>query len=215
MCGLVINKADPYSVAVGAYYAARRGLRPEQILRVDVPVRAILTEAEFNDLNRAIAVRFGPRTQALALAWTAPSAVACNSITGALALGFDAALCSNGCARSRASPYANSPSTRPFTDHNLRPSMLLAARSVKQARALIDRGVASDGSQGLRGGIAPTVALVTTLDGGRRVRERLYPPLPLQGLKGAPSLQMVEMTEAELGAQRNVILAQTGSARQK
>jgi hypothetical protein len=37
--GLVINTADPYSVEVGAFYAAARHLAPEQILRVDCPSR--------------------------------------------------------------------------------------------------------------------------------------------------------------------------------
>jgi hypothetical protein len=32
--GLVINTADPYSVAVGEYYAQRRGIPAEQVLRI-------------------------------------------------------------------------------------------------------------------------------------------------------------------------------------
>src|SRR4051794_6688775 len=45
--GLVVNTADPYSVAVGAYYARRRGLAPAQVLNVELPPRAALTEPEF------------------------------------------------------------------------------------------------------------------------------------------------------------------------
>ena len=36
--GLVINTADPYSVEVGEYYAAQRGIPPEHIVRVELPV---------------------------------------------------------------------------------------------------------------------------------------------------------------------------------
>ncbi len=88
--GLVVNTADPYSVAVGEYYAARRGLLPEQVLRVELPVRPELRPEEFDALVRRIGAHFGAQVQALALAWTQPYGVACNSLTGALALGFDA-----------------------------------------------------------------------------------------------------------------------------
>ncbi|MFY9510900.1 MAG: TIGR03790 family protein, partial [Rubrivivax sp.] len=129
--GLVINTADPYSVAVGAHYIERRRLAPEQVLRITLPVRGRLSEAEFEPLREAISERFGPNIQALALAWTAPWAVGCSSITGALALGLDLALCRQTCARSYASPYFNSASVRPWSDLGLRPAMLLAAPSIE------------------------------------------------------------------------------------
>jgi uncharacterized protein (TIGR03790 family) len=91
--GLVINIADPYSQAVGSYYMQRRQLRPEQVLRVQLPVRDVLEPEEFEALRASIQAHFGAETQALALAWVQPYAVKCNSITGALALGFDADLC--------------------------------------------------------------------------------------------------------------------------
>ena len=50
----------------------------------------------------------------------------CNSITSALALGFDGDLCRQTCdAPLRFSPYLNSASTRPYTDLGLRPAMML------------------------------------------------------------------------------------------
>ncbi len=87
--GLVINSSDPYSVEVGAYYARRRGLRPAQVLHVELPLRDALTAQEFEALRERIEQYFGADIQALALAWNAPFAVECNSITGALALGVD------------------------------------------------------------------------------------------------------------------------------
>jgi uncharacterized protein (TIGR03790 family) len=209
--GLVINTADPYSVAVGEHYQRARGLSPQQVLRVTLPLRGALTREEFAALQSAIAARFGAQTQALALAWVAPFAVECNSITGALALGFDAALCANSCAPpSRASPYFNSPSTRPLQDHGLRPSMLLAAPTVAQAQALIDRGVAAGGALLARGRPPVNALLLTTTDAPRAVRMRLYPPdgpLPGRGVQ-------VQVRPADvLPDARWVLLAQTGSVR--
>ena len=159
--GLVINTADPYSVEVGAFYIKARKLAPAQVLRVQLPVQAGLTPEEFAAFAAQVGSFFGAGIQALALAWTEPFAVQCNSITGALALGFDAGLCARSCGPSRRSPYFDSASTRPFSDLRLRPSMLLAAPDAAEAKAMIRRGVASDRSLGLRG--APPVKAHFTL----------------------------------------------------
>jgi len=209
--GLVINRADPYSVAVGALYAQRRGLEPAQLLEIDLPLRSTLTVAEFELLRDAIAAAFGPRIQALALAWTQPYAVQCNSITGALALGFDAELCRQTCGRpSSVSPLFNSASFRPWTDLRVRPSMLLAARSVDEASALIDRGVAADASIGRRGAPPAQVMLLQTADGARNVRERLY---PAPGLLRGAGVNVQVVPAASLSGTTRVVIALTGSAR--
>ena len=208
--GLVINTADPYSVQVGEYYARQRGLAAEQVLRVELPLRAALSVDEFEALRQHIADHFGTRIQALALAWTAPYAVDCNSITGALALGFDGELCKRSCAPSRPSPYFNSRSARPLAEHGFRPSMLLAAPSVDEARALIDRGVAADGSLMLRGRPPVSAMFLTTADAARRVRSVLYPP---PGLLRAPGVDVrIAPAEALKDAPR-VLLAITGSVK--
>lgn len=152
--GVVINTADPYSVAVGEYYVLKRGIPPTQVLRLALPVRNALTVAEFDTLNTRIRADLGPQVQALALAWTQPYAVECNGITAAITLGLDLQACQNTCAATTASRYFNSPSAKPFTDLGLRPSMLLASRSMDSAMAMIDRGVASDGQLGKLGGPA-------------------------------------------------------------
>ena len=208
--GLVINEADPYSVAVGAYYQQQRGLRPEQVLRVELPLRGTLRQEEFEALRSSIEAHFGAETQALALAWAQPYAVECNSITGALALGFDAALCQHSCAPSRPSSYANSPSARPLTDHGLRISMLLAARDVDSARAMIDRGVAADRSLGLRGSPPPEVLFLTTDDAARNVRARLYPP---PGVLRPLGVRVRVEPAAAATAQQRVLVLLTGSVR--
>ena len=207
--GLVINTADPESLQVGAYYIQARGLAPEQVLRLNLPVRPVLSRQEFEPLRLAIEARFGRTTQALALAWTMPFAVECNAITGALALGFDAELCNRSCRASRPSRYFNSPSSRPLTDHGWRPSMLLAGRSFEQAKAMIDRGVAADGSLALRGRPPVSAMLLSTDDAPRRVRMALY---PMPGLL-QPGVDVQIAPAAALAAARHVLLVITGSVR--
>lgn len=174
--GLVINTADPYSVAVGAHYIDKRGLKPQQVLRVELPVRGTLSAEEFAAFRQQVEAHFGEATQALALAWTVPYAVQCQSITGALALGFDADFCRRSCDRSRPSPYFNSASNAPWRDHHLRPSMLLAGRDIEQAKRLIDRGVSADGRLGRRWSGPANAVFLSTGDAARNVRHRLFPP---------------------------------------
>lgn len=208
--GLVINTADPYSVQVGEHYIKARHLAPSQVLRLNVPVRSVLSVQEFEVLSDQIQAHFGPHVQALALAWSRPYAVECNSITGALALGFNAQLCQSTCAGSKLSPYFNSPTTRPLNDLRIRPSMLLAARDVSSAMALIDRGVASDGSLGLRGGLPVNAHFVITSDSVRSIRQVLFPP-PTR-FKDVGVNTFVDQTDALNGSDR-VVLYMTGAVR--
>ena len=175
--GLVINSADPYSVEVGEFYIRARKLSPDQVLRIELPLRARLTPDEFRAFDRKVSAYFGADTQALALAWVKPFAVACNSITAALGLGFDGELCERSCDPPlRFSPYFNSVSTRPYTDLGLRLSMLLAADDVDSAKAMIERGVASDHTLGLRGAPPVNAWFVITSDRARSSRAVLFPP---------------------------------------
>ncbi|TAK84408.1 MAG: TIGR03790 family protein, partial [Aquabacterium sp.] len=178
--GLVINDDDPYSVQVGAYYAKARHIPAGQILRVNLPLKAELSPAEFAKFSRQVDAFYGNRVQGLALAWKLPYAVACNSISGALALGYDGKLCSEACQKpghkSKSSVYFGSVSVKPFKDHHMRLSMMLAAKDVEGAKALIDRGVRSDGTLGLKGAPPVDVHFVTTSDQVRSVRQWLYPP---------------------------------------
>ncbi len=206
--GLVINTNDPYSVAVGEHYIRRRRLLPPQVLRLALPTAAALQPAEFEALRSQIKHHFGPATQALALAWKAPNAVACNSITGALALGFDADLCTNSCKPSRLSPYFNAATARPYADLGWRPSMLLAANSVAQARELIDRGARADHSLARRNRAPVSVLLLLTDDAARRVRTALYPP---EGAVPGAGVQISVVPAASLAFAKRVLLVTTGA----
>lgn len=207
--GLVINEDDPYSVEVGKYYAAARQIPAERILRVRLPVRAGLTREEFEGLAKRVDAFYGSRVQALALAWRLPYAVDCNAITGALTTGFDAKLCSKTCAPSRPSSYFGSMSTRPYKDHRMRLSMLLASKDIEAAKAMIDRGVRSDGTLGLRGALPVGVHFVATSDTVRSQRQYLFPPagpVPQFGIQ-----VYLDQTEALKNVDR-VLIYMTGRA---
>ena len=208
--GLVINTNDPYSIAVGDFYREARHLTDAQVLRVQLPRRAELTPDEFEALQQRIKVFFGPDIQALALAWVEPFAVDCNSITGALALGYDSALCSKSCAPSRASRYFNSPSAHPYTDLQMRPSMLLAAKDVAMAEAMIRRGVASEHTLGLLGAPDVNAHYLITTDKARSARAPLF-PAPGR-VKGYGVDIHVERAEALEGAER-LLLYETGKVK--
>ena len=121
-------------------------------------------------VKEVLDARLGPEVQALALAWTAPFRVECMSVTAAFALGFDpASYCAEGCVTTKPSPYFNSTSYAPYTDHRIRPAMLLAATDVESGKRLIDRGLRSDESwpEG-------KAYLMNTTDSGRNVRAETY-----------------------------------------
>jgi uncharacterized protein (TIGR03790 family) len=205
--GLVINVNDPYSVKVGQFYLDARQLTESQVLRVELPVRAELTPDEFRVLDARIRQFFGPDIQALALAWSQPFAVDCHSITGALTLGFDASLCTKTCAPSRKSSYFNAYTPRPFADLQMRPSMLLAAKSVSMAEDMIRRGVASDHTLGLRGSPPVNAHFLVTSDNARSSRAHLFPP---PGLLRAVGIDVhVEKSNVLQGTDR-LLLYETG-----
>jgi uncharacterized protein (TIGR03790 family) len=207
--GLVINTADPYSVAVGEYYIRRRGLTPAQVLRVQLPMVPTLTLEQFETLRHRIDLRFGRQIQALALAWVGPYAVVgCNSISGALAQGYDASFCDRGCLPTRPSRYFNTATFKPYSELGFRPSMLLAAPSIEQAKALIDRGVASDHSLARRGRPPVTAMLLLTGDVPRSVRVPLYPPAgPVPGV----GVNIRVEPASRLSAGQRVFMVSTGT----
>jgi uncharacterized protein (TIGR03790 family) len=115
-------------------------------------------------------------------------------MTAAFAFGFDLSLCADGCKPTRASAYFNSPARLPFNQFKMRPTMAIAATSFEEAQALIDRGVAADGSfpEG-------TAYLLSTSDTARNVRSASYPGTEkmLQGRFRVRSLRQDALTDAE------------------
>jgi uncharacterized protein (TIGR03790 family) len=168
--GVVVNTAAPYSVEIGDYYVRRRGIPRANVVFVTVPVgQDEIGRAAFEAARARVQAALPADVQALALAWTTPFRVECLSVTTAFAFGFDGTFCAQGCRPTRASPYFDSPSAAPFRQWGLRPAMLLAGSSVAEAKAMIDRGVAADGTFP-RG----TAYLLSTSDRARNTRARRY-----------------------------------------
>jgi uncharacterized protein (TIGR03790 family) len=200
---LIVNDDEANSVAVAAYYRQARNIPEENVVHVRIrhsPRR--LDVAEFNALKQEIESRVGPEIQALVLAWTAPYAVECNSITAALTLGFDAGQCKRTCAPGKPSPYFDSGSRQPFADLGIRISMLLPTDSIERAKALIDRGVVSN----FRVQPASAYYLITT-DKQRSSRAKLFPPsAKLPGLQ----FQINTLRENEIAGKKDIMIYETG-----
>jgi uncharacterized protein (TIGR03790 family) len=176
---VIVNTRDPLSVAIGDYYAERRKILFQNIIKVSfTPGEATLTRAQFEILKAQVDGQTRPNVQAYAIAWTTPYRAECMSITSAFAFGFDPSLCAKGCKTTRISPYFDSPAWLPYTQLRMRPAMAIAATSFEEAKTLIDRGVQSDSLHP-----SGTAYLLSTFDNARNVRNVFYPQIErmLQG----------------------------------
>lgn len=190
--GVIINDDDPDSVEIARYYREKRGIPAANLIHVRFrPGRSTLGRAEFDALKQQVDRATPAHVEAYALTWAQPYRVDCMSITSAFAFGFDAAHCASVCRRTQVSPYFNSPATHPHTAHQIRPTMSLAAASVAEAKQLIDRGVAADGSNP-----AGTAYLVSTTDKARNVRAAGYPVLRAQ-MRHLLPIEIVESNALE------------------
>lgn len=166
---VLVNDRDPQSLAVGAWFAERRGLPAANVIHLDFdPSSANLPPEDFAPVYAAAQAATGPEIQAYAIAWSKPYRVSGMSITSAFALGYDEKYWNNtgeACAPTAFVDFFDSDSTRPFTDHGVRPAMMLYGATTEDAKALVDRGVAADGT--FPGG---TAWLVRTGDSARSVR---------------------------------------------
>jgi uncharacterized protein (TIGR03790 family) len=183
---IVVNTNDPLSVKIGNYYAKKRHIPPANIVRVRFAYdRDELPPDEFAPLKAFVDGRTSRRVQSFALTWTRPYRVGCMSVTAAFAFGFDPGFCATGCTPTLQSPYFNSAVEQPYTELKLRPTMSIAARDFDHARALIDRGVHSDGTQP-----HGTAYLVISDDAVRNVRATEY-PLAEKGTRDSLNVDIV------------------------
>jgi uncharacterized protein (TIGR03790 family) len=203
--GVIVNDDDPDSVAIAAYYLKKRGIPAANLIHVRFkPGRSTLSREEFSRIKHHVDRATPGHIQAYSLTWAQPYRVDCMSITAAFAFGFDPAYCASRCQPTRISPYFNSNTVRPWTRYAMRPTMSLAAASVAEARQLIDRGIASDGSNP-----AGTAYLVSTTDKARNVRAAGYAAVRAQIQRVMPT----EIVESDaLENKRDVLFYFTGLA---
>lgn len=141
--GVVINRRDPLSRQIAEYYLQAHNIPRGNIVEVDLPIEKQVDRTTFDAQYEIVKNTTPDHIQAYALAFMKPYRVDCLSITTAFTFGFDPRFCASGCRTTRYSPYFNSSSRAPWRDHKIRPSMALAARDLRQAKRLIDRGTNS------------------------------------------------------------------------
>ena len=168
--GIVINDEDPLSIKIGNYYRERRNIPAANVVHLRIPTtKTEISPGEFAVQKKKLDLLMPARVQALALTWAAPYRVGCMSITSAFAFGFDTRYCASGCVMTATSDYFDSSSRMPFDNLRIRPAMMLAARDLPAATALIERGIAADGS--LPKGAA---YLLATSDNARSARKVFF-----------------------------------------
>jgi uncharacterized protein (TIGR03790 family) len=192
---VIVAEGDALSEAVGAAYLAARGVPAANLVRVRVNTASdVITANDFALLKTDIDAKLPAGAQATLLTWAAPSRVvgSCGmGITSAMAFGYDPRYCNadpstNACASTAASPLYDSEARRPQAEAQVRPSMLLGARTLAAAQALINRGVAADASKPAGEGW-----LVRTTDANRAVRWNDFAGLPA-AWSGALTLNYVD-----------------------
>ena len=214
---VLIKAGDPLSEAIGLAYQRARGIPEAHMIRLPLAGSGgdAISLADFETFKAQLDARLPASAQATLVTWLQPSRVQgpCSmGLTSALAFGFDAALC-GGCNATRASRYHDTDTSRPFTDLGLRPSMMLGAATLEAAQALIDRGLAADGS-------APTGTghLLRTADAARSVRHGDFSKLPA-AWSTAPGLALRYLDASAAGSaqaisgQTDVLFYFTGQAR--
>lgn len=172
---LIINDRDPLSRRIAEYYLTQRHIPAGNVIHVDFePGGDVMRPETFRTLKARVDAATPAAVQGYVLTWTAPYRVGCMSITTAFAAGFDAGFCAQGCKPTQASPYFDSNSREPYRDHHWRPTIMLAGESFDDVKALIDRGVAADGTRP-----EGTAYLLSTSNKPRNVRARFFPGIEL------------------------------------
>jgi len=184
---VIFNEADPLSVRIAQYYQQQRQIPPANMIAVNFATgNTVLSLEEFQRIKTAVDAKTPATVQGYALTWVTPYRVECMSITSAFAFGFNRAFCADSCRLTQDSPYFNSVSSTPYTDFQLRPTMAIAATTFAEAKALIDRGIASDHTSP-----PGTAYLMSTSDPLRNVRVYSYPRI-VQNLGLVFSLQVIQ-----------------------
>lgn len=149
--GVLVNDADPISVEVAAYYVAARAIPAANVVHLSLPSSTAdaMSQAELAPLALQVEDALdGSDVQALAITWTKPYRVENMSVTSAFSLGFKAIgdTCIDLASQSGTpNPYdVDREATAPFDQLGFRPAMTIPGTTVEEAKAIIDRGIASD-----------------------------------------------------------------------
>lgn len=167
--GVLYNLDDPSSQEIALFYAGRRSIPAANVLGLHLGNANILTPEAFVPVRKQAIDHLPTEVQSLALLWSQPYAVGCMSITTAFAAGYRPAFCVPGCGLTAPSPLFDTDGWLPADTVGWWPAMLIPTGDPQLARALIERGIAADGTTS-RG----TMYLVRTQDTARNVRAATY-----------------------------------------
>lgn len=200
---VIVNQNDPLSVEIARYYQQVRGIPAENMIVVSFdPNQRSLSPEAFQTLKTEVDRKTPEVVQGFALTWAEPYQVGCMSITAAFTFGYDQRFCAKGCKLTQPNPYFNQDSSKPYTDFRMRPTMAIAATSFEQAKALIDRGIASDGTNP-----KGTAYLLSTSD---KTRNRRAPAYQFVTQQIAPFFNTVVIKSDALENKRDVMFYFTG-----
>lgn len=195
---VVVNVDDPLSVKIAAYYQKMRHIPAVNIIRVHIGTGSdVLSVSRFRKIEDKVLKQVAEDIKAYVLTWARPYRVGCMSITSAFSLGYDTQYCATACNLTRKSEYFNSVGGMPDTDYPVRPSMMLAADTLKQAESLIDRGVQSDYTRPWG-----RAYLLDTSDKARNVRAVGYPEIS----RAFDGVVQVDIVDANAIENRNDVL---------
>ena len=167
--GILFNLDEDAGKAIAQYYAARRGVPPANVIGISLGRADTISPGTFASIRNRALQQLPSQVQSLALIWSRPFAVGCMSVTSAFAAGYRDAFCTPGCAATAPNPLFDSNTWLPADTVGWWPAMLIPVDDPNLARALIDRGVAADGTH------PPGVAyLIRTNDVTRNIRAAGY-----------------------------------------
>jgi uncharacterized protein (TIGR03790 family) len=167
--GVIYNRDSAASTRTAEYYALRRRVPGRNVVGISLVDKAVIDRAQLLLLRKSVLAALPSDVQSLLLIWSKPYAVECMSITTAIAAGYQPGFCEPGCASTTSNPLYDASGWLPADTVGWLPAMLLPSEDEVLARAVIDRGIQSDGSA--PGG---TVYLVNTTDVVRNVRAAEY-----------------------------------------
>jgi uncharacterized protein (TIGR03790 family) len=167
--GVLYNLDDPSSQAIAVFYAAKRAIPAVNVLGLHLGTAKVLTPEAFVPVRNQAIDHLPTDVQSLALVWSVPYAVGCMSITSAFAAGYRTAFCVPGCGITASNPLFDADGWLPADTVGWWPAMLIPTDDQGLARAVIEHGIAADGTHS-RG----TMYLVRTQDTARNVRAATY-----------------------------------------
>jgi hypothetical protein len=167
--GVIFNSNDKSSIRIARYYTMHRHIPSANVIELPVPDRAVISRDELKQVRLLLQAQLPSSVQSLLLVWSRPYAVECMSITTAVAAGYQPAFCEPGCGITARNPLFDTPGWLPADTTGWLPAMLLPSQDEDLARAVIDRGIQSDGSRP-----PGTLYLVRTQDAARSARAAGY-----------------------------------------